>query len=345
MLKNLTKNIVVAHAFNISISTEINGETRCDFNMPADSYSDYVSEFDIIECDGQMFRAYGLDDSHGDSSSRKLQCCHVITDMSYVYKERFPNVAAGLEFKANVTAKEILAEALAGSKFTLFTDEELEQLGYSWVTDKTDYWVESKTNATAIVQKLIEQLGKGELFFDNYKVAIVEQIGHDNGVVFDTRINIKNLERKVNSENVVTRLYGYGADDLPPHNNGVYTPYVDSPNIGMYDMVRVGYKEYSNITTEIDDCNQKVYNAMLNDISKMDKPEVTYTVDVVDLNKLGMFGYAISLGDYIRLKDGALGIDDVQRLSAYTYYPYEAIQPSVTLGTVEKTLKDYILKG
>ena len=94
----------------------------------------------------------------------------------------------------------------------------------SWVTDLTDVLEMSKTNPAEIVKLLIENLDKGELYIDNYKIALVERIGRDTGLQCTLSNNLKSLGDDEDGENIINRLYAYGKNDLPLPAPG----YIDS---------------------------------------------------------------------------------------------------------------------
>ena len=52
---------------------------------------------------------------------------------------------------------------------------------------KIDFYPTDKINTYDVIQNVIEAYGRGEIYYDNYRFAVVERIGKDNGV----RMSIK----------------------------------------------------------------------------------------------------------------------------------------------------------
>ena len=70
----------------------------------------------------------------------------------------------------------------------------------------------------------------------------------------------------------------------------------------------------------------------------IDKPRITYTISEVELKKLAEYGEEFGVGDTVRIIYDTLGINTVQRIMEYEYYPYEPNQSNVVLSNTSATL-------
>ena len=79
---------------------------------------------------------------------------------------------------------------------------------------KIDFYPTDKINTYDVIQNVIEAYGRGEIYYDNYRFAVVERIGKDNGVRMSIKKNMTSLSVERNTQELTTRLYMYGKDDL-----------------------------------------------------------------------------------------------------------------------------------
>ena len=111
---------------------------------------------------------------------------------------------------------------------------------------KIDFYPTDKINTYDVIQNVIEAYGRGEIYYDNYRFAVVERIGKDNGVRMSIKKNMTSLSVERSTQELTTRLYMYGKDDLTISSVNGGKPYIDSKEgIEKYG-IREAYRDYSD---------------------------------------------------------------------------------------------------
>ncbi len=162
----------------------------------------------------------------------------------------------------------------------------------------------------------------GELLPDNFDVYVLSRIGSDNGVSARFGYNIKSIKETSSVDNVVTRIIPIGYDGIMLDGD---EPWVDSPNIGIYAMVRANFIEYSEIRVKdadgtegyetLEEAQAALKAAAEADFEAgIDEPSVNYVVDMVQLaNTTAYQNYQmlenINLGDTIHCRHKDIDID------------------------------------
>lgn len=168
----------------------------------------------------------------------------------------------------------------------------------------------------------------GEVYYNNFHITINERIGADNGVKAKFGWNLAGIQQRVNMQNVVTRI-------VPIAYNGYALPspgYVDSPKINNYPFVRVRVIKYDDIRLQEDVTGTEMEGyATLAELQQalteraqsefeagIDLPEISYTVNIVDLSKTEQYKdvsnlVKVNLGDTVHCENERLGIETEAR--------------------------------
>ena len=168
----------------------------------------------------------------------------------------------------------------------------------------------------------------GEVYYNNFQITINERIGADNGMKAKFGWNLAGIQQRVNMQNVVTRI-------VPIAYNGYALPspgYVDSPKINDYPFVRVRVIKYDDIRLQEDVTGTDMEGyATLAELQQalteraqsefeagIDLPEISYTVNIVDLSKTEQYKdisdlVKVNLGDTIHCENERLGIETEAR--------------------------------
>lgn len=168
----------------------------------------------------------------------------------------------------------------------------------------------------------------GEIYYNNFQITINERIGSDNGMKAKFGWNLSGIQQRVNMQNVVTRI-------VPIAYNGYALPspgYVDSPKINDYPFVRVRVIKYDDIRLQEDVTGtEKEGYATLAELQEalteraqsefeagIDLPEISYTVNIVDLSKTEQYKdvsnlVKVNLGDTVHCENERLGIETEAR--------------------------------
>nr|DAI41843.1 MAG TPA: tail protein [Caudoviricetes sp.] len=168
----------------------------------------------------------------------------------------------------------------------------------------------------------------GEIYYNNFQITINERIGADNGMKAKFGWNLAGIQQRVNMQNVVTRI-------VPIAYNGYALPspgYVDSPKINDYPFVRVRVIKYDDIRLQEDVTGTDMDGyATLAELQQalteraqaefeagIDLPEISYTVNIVDLSKTEQYKdvsdlVKVNLGDTVHCENERLGIETKAR--------------------------------
>lgn len=347
---DLQMKTILDEATNVKVTEEINREYYLDFDFPVDSdKTERISEDCTVVCEGQRYRI--IKTSREESGgTMHVQAMHIF---HYEAKSRHIATFGGDSNTIGNTPPVIIEKAVttrytnmglsADPKLTQLTQAETEALGMARVGDD-GFRIDiidpiDKTNAWDALQQIITNSGKGEMYIDNNKFAIVERIGTDNGVRLDITRNMQNVTIERDITNMITRLYPYGPDDL---NIVSYAnrDYIQSDNAELYG-IKEGYKDYSDYTTP-----EKLYTRAMWEFDaanpeRIDVPDINITGEIIDLSKLSDSGMKpLHLGDTVHIIDNGTKI--TERVIKIERYPYEPLQTTVSIGRVKKDLFFYM---
>lgn len=327
------------NAVNVKVSEEINGNRGLTFEYPmTDSKADLIEENMIAVCEGQGYRIVKVCREYDGRNMVSAECAHVYNaDAQKIHLQNVPDMIG-------VYPKSVLEAAFANSPFTLISDSELSRLNMKRVDYdglKIDFFSVSKTNPYDVMQDIIKNCGKGEIYADNFKLALVERLGKDRGLRLSLDKNLGNLKIERNSSDLVTRLYPYGYEDAHIGSVNNNCQYIDSENISVYG-IREGYADYGDYTDA-----QKIYNRGLWEFSadnpeRIDVPDINISGSLIDLSKITEYGETenVGLGDTVYVWDN--GSCYKERVIKKEYFPYEPIQTEISIGRVKKDVFFYL---
>ncbi len=326
-------------AVNVKITSEINGEYGLEFDYPLNTpKSQSITINRICVIGGQMYRITKLSRDSSGTEILHVTCTHVFhCDSRNIHIQTIGGTAETIG--ANPSA--IMELAFADGKFHVLTDAEAQERGLQRIGADgflIDFEAVDKTTPYDVVKQIITNCGKGELYIDNYNVAIVETIGSDSSMRIDTARNAQNISIERDISEMITRLYPYGKDDahIGSVNNDVQ--YIDSPNAAIYG-VKAGYKDYSDYEEPADILSHALWEFNSKNADRIDVPDVNITATFIDLAKLGGHS-AIRLGDAVTVVDNGNAIRE--RVIKMEYYPYEPQATTVSIGRIKKDLFFYL---
>ncbi len=229
---------------------------------------------------------------------------------------------------------ELFAEILEDTIFEPFSAAELSQRGLTALGEDgflMDFWGCDKTTPPEAALYIIEQCGRGEIYTENFRAAIVERVGSDRGLELTVGRDIDGVLVEEDTTELITRLYPYGEDDLP-----IEDVYLDSPDIEEYGLLS-GYKNY-DISDPDELYNRALWEFDEDNPFRIDRPDVTVSGDYVQLEKLGL-GPGAGIGDTVAVS--LPGFSGKLRVASITEYPYEGKSAKLTLGRIKKDLFFY----
>lgn len=335
---NFKTGIVLGDACDVRVTHEINGENMLEFTYPLNEKSALIHENMIVVCEGQAYRITKASAVKGEKSSMQVECRHVYNaDAPNIHIQNIPDMIG-------VYPTNVIKAAIEGTKFSFMSDSELEKLGMRRVDYdgfKIDFFSTDKTNPYDVVKTVIENCGKGEIYADNYKIALVERIGSDTKIRLDVTKNLQDITIERDITDMVTRLYPYGKDDahIGSVNNGVQ--YIQSGNAAIYG-VREGYRDYTDYIEPDKIMSRAMWEFDSENSERIDVPCVNITGTFADISKLSEYGDAekINLGDGVTVIDN--GNEIKERIIKLEYYPYQSDSTVLSIGRVKKDLFFYL---
>ena len=331
------KGTALPDAFGVKVTREINGTYMLEFSHPIDEKAELISENKIIVCEGQAFRIVRVVRSSGERNTLEAECHHVYNaDAPSIHLQNVPDMIG-------VNPRKVIEAVFAGSKFSLISDSALEKLGMKRVDYdgfKIDFFSTDKTNPYDVMKAVIENCGKGEIYNDNYKVALVEKIGGDNHIRLDLTKNMQNVSVERDITDMVTRLYPYGKDDAHIGSVNGNVQYIQSANAEFYG-VREGYRDYSDYSDPSKLKRRALWEFDSENEERIDVPVVNITGTFADISKLAEYAAEkVCLGDKVTVIDNGNAI--CERVIKIEYYPYQNDNSVISIGRVKRDLFFYL---
>lgn len=325
-------------AENVAVTESLQQPHTLSFEYPMnDEKAELIQENRIVSVEGQAYRLIDVTREYSGVRMLKAKAERVFfIDARSHHIPTIGNDTDSSKKTIGVDPYVVIRKAVEGTKFELIPDNELAEMGMTRIGKdgvKIDFFPTDKINTYDVITSVIDAIGYGEIYVDNYRIAVVERIGNDNGVRLSLKKNLTRLSVQRSIQELATRIYAYGADDMPITSVNKGLPYIESPEgIAKYGIVE-GYKDYSDYTEPEKVLAHAKWDLMGEDNDyRLDRSRLTITGDVVDLSKLAEYGdfYKIALGDTVRVYEDK--IEHRERIINITYYPYSAKQPVVTIG-------------
>lgn len=335
--EDFENGVPIGEAYSVRVTREINGAHTLDFKYPENEKTPLIKENKIVICEGQAYRVMNVSARQNGESVTEVRCSHIWNaDAPNIHIQNIPDMIG-------VSPKSVISHAVRGTKFSLLTDSELHALGMKRVDAdglEIDFFSIDKTNPYDVVKAVIECCGKGELYTDNFKIALVERIGEDTAIRLDLGKNMENITVERNITDLVTRLYPYGKDDLHIGSVNGGRQYIESENAAVYG-IREGYRDWSDITKASTLYERALWEFDAENAERIDVPQISITGTYAELSKLA--GYEtekLNIGDGVTVIDGENEL--YERVIKMEYYPYSPESASITIGRVKKDMFFYL---
>lgn len=332
----------VLHPSQCDVEMNLKGDWQLTLENPADENMNLITKEAVIKCDtpigkNQRFRIYDYEKSEDGVSAKARPVFFDAAKDAFILDKR----------PTNKTGKDALNILTEGTGYTAETD----------IMDiNTAYYI--RKNLIEAINgeddnSFINRWG-GEPIYQNEHLIMNKKYGSDKGAKAVFGNNLQSITETVNMDQVVTRI-------IPMAYNGYMLegdkPWVDSPNIGKYEIIYTKAIEYSDVKLQEDvsDENEKGYadlstlraelkrRAQQDYDNGIDLPTVTYEVEVADLENA--VGYEdikdlvkIGFGDDVTAENKRLNITTKNRCIGIVYDCINQKNKSVTLG---ETQTDY----
>nr|PZN37197.1 MAG: hypothetical protein DIU70_13105 [Bacillota bacterium] len=215
------------------------------------------------------------------------------------------------------------------------------QVGTVEITARRNLQLDEKLMNRLQALRQVAEVWGGELQFDTAKrtVSLLQQVGRKTPVAaFVYRKNLRNIQREVDTLNLITRLYPYGAKGLTIEaaNNGV--PYLE--DFRYTTRIRAAAIKDDRFTNpwHLKEKAQEI-------LAQVSKPRVSYTMRAADLSALAELQHEdLGLGDVVRVYDQELDIDIETRILRWQYSVDRPWDTELELSSTQPGLEDLISK-
>ncbi|MCM3444391.1 phage tail spike protein [Metabacillus halosaccharovorans] len=185
-----------------------------------------------------------------------------------------------------------------------------------------------KDNRLALFQDVLNRYGAEFEIVSQTHIRLKKRIGNQTDFQFRFNFNIKTLDYQIDTKSLATYIKGTGKD-------GITAEYT-SPNasiFGIRDAEEVDDDRYTTVSG--------LTERLKSDLSQVDKPIISITVDFIDLRKAGFPFQIPNCGDDVYLIHEPMGLDLTVRIVSITEefdVNLNPIKTSVTLGNIRNTV-------
>lgn len=264
-------------------------------------------------------------------------------DDEYVIKEKSVSTDGFLQFTANLNLEELEAkpwESFSVEEKTIEEAAKLALAGSGWTVGEST--VKKKRNAGILQTNTLGILRKlctafiCEISFDTKKktVSFYEQIGNEKGTFFLNGLNMRKLQRRGSTYDYYTRIIPIGAEGMTIENVNNGKKYVENYQYSNKVKTYIWKDEsYTDAEALKEDAEKKLQD--------MSKPEVSYSVDVIDLAKQKKYkSLKFDIGDTVTLIDAKTGIREKQRIVKMVRYPENSEKDSCELANRQPSFEE-----
>ena len=324
---------ILDEAKDVCITHELNGSYNLQFEYPIDSAKwEFIANNRICRVGNECFRIRSIDNN-------KIYALALYMDAQFKHIQYIGDMLGK-------TPRYIMTQLFKNTNIHIMTDAEVKSLGMEWVNTATDFFEASKITPIVGVSTLSETLEKQstmcELYVDNYNLALVKQIGKDNGNELTLRFNAKSAESSRDASTLITRLYPYGQDDLDIStvNNG--KQYIDSPmveKIGVYE----GFSIFDECEEQDELLKLAKWQFSEDNLERIDIPKYTMTVGYVDVCEAYKYHNLNrpSIGDRVKIFDKSMNTKTLQRIITTKIYPFEPRKSTIEVGHPQITIDSF----
>lgn len=310
---------VLENAYNIVVTSEINGEDTLSFMIPyRDTKRGFIDSEKKIQIVDDIYKVRTLTDTKDSEGNLATE---VYAEAEF-YDLTFSVRKEEHKFDAE-TAEVSMAYALEGTEWSVGT--------VNVRTKRT--WTSTEKNALSILRTIADLHG-GDLVFDcpNRLVHLLTVYGTDSGALFAYKKNMKSIKRVVDTRSLVTRLYAIGSDGLTFADINGGKAYVEDYTYS--SDIRISTLDCSSFTNPY---QMKEYTEMR--LAQYSKPNISYVLNAMDLSVLTGYEHeAWSLGDYVHVEDKDLGLSVTTRVIRREYNLQEPWNTVLELSTTLKNL-------
>ena len=324
---------IIVKATKAKLHKKDNGDYYIDVEAPLE-YSDFLIDGNILAVDTpQGVQAFRVSNPSKKSNKISTRAWHVFYD-SKNYLIADSNV---VDKNCNDALDHLNSATEPQSAFTTISD-----------VQAVDSFRCVRKSLYEAIQTVLERWG-GHLVRDNFKIAIRENIGTDNGIVVRYRKNLKELTCDENWDNVVTKILPVGKDGILLNDQdssaSLYVtsstqypiPYTKTVSFSQDNINEDDYKDAEGNT----DTNA-YRTALVNDlrqeaqayVEKNSIPQVNYTLKA-NVEKI------TDVGDIIEVIDERLGLNLLTNIISFDYDLILNKYTEIEFGNFKRTISGF----
>ncbi|MDC3412512.1 phage tail protein [Terrihalobacillus insolitus] len=195
-----------------------------------------------------------------------------------------------------------------------------------------------RDNCLSLFKKVIERYG-AEFRVEGTHVYLEREIGSKTDFQYRYKHNVKTIDKEINTHNLATIIRGYGGE---PDDNGVYPieeEYI-SPNYDKFGEMHAPAVVDERITT-IDGMQDRLQKDIV------DEPQLSLTIDIVDLRSAGYNYNTANEGDYGFIIYEPMSVDIEARIVEINEdfdYNLKPIKTAVTISNLRQNATDVMTR-
>ena len=324
---------IIVQATKAKLHKKDNSDYYIDIDAPIE-YSDFLIDGNILAVDTpQGVQAFRVSNPSKKSNKISTRAWHVFYDSkNYLIADSYV-----VDSNCNDALDHLNRATEPQSAFTTISD-----------VQSVDSFRCVRKSLYEAIQTVLERWG-GHLVRDNFKIAIRESIGTDNGIVVRYRKNLKELTCDENWDNVVTKILPVGKDgillnDLDSSASLYVTsstqypiPYTKTVSFSQDSINEDDYKDAEGNTN-----TQAYRTALVKDlrqqaqayVEKNSVPQVNYTLKA-NVEKI------TDVGDVIEVIDERLGLDLLTNIISFDYDLILDKYTEIEFGNFKKTISGF----
>lgn len=298
----------------------VNGEYSLSFLLFKTERNEHsfplTVEESLVEYDGQQYRIKKMSEKTiGNTPVKQIQADHIFFDLVDEYQYETISGAKSLSV--------CLMHALDKTGYTITVVDLFPSVTFENFGDD---------NPLALIQIALNRFN-AEIEINGKHLTFRKQIGRKTDIQFRYKHNIKTIEKFVDSSNLSTFIKGFGKQN--EDGSYVVTAEYTSPLAEYY-----GIRHAKPVRDERYTTHDGLMERLVTDLQ--DVPDISLTLDVVELKKAGVITEQLVLGDEIFVIYEPLNIDIIARVVEIVDNPEEPLSSQLTLANFRGSFLDSI---
>lgn len=321
---------IVLRPLKAKVHKKDNGDYYLDLETSLD-YVDYIVEGNIVTANtptgDQAFRIGNVTKS---KTKIVTKAYHVFYDsQNYLIEDAYV-----VDKNANDALNHLNASTEPQSEFTTFSDIET-----------IDSYRCVRQSLYEAIQEVVGRYG-GHLVRDNFSIALMANIGHDNGITIQYKKNLRDISCQENWSNVVTKLLPVGKDGILLNAiNPEASIYVTSERQYALPYTKTVAFSQDNVNQDDYETEEEYTQALVDDLYAQATAYVEYnSVPQVNYTLKANLDRVTDIGDTVEVIDDRLGINMMTNVIGFEYDCIFEKYTEVEFGNFSNTLSGFANK-